>query len=303
MDRGIHFISGLPRSGSTLLAALLRQNPSMHAGMSSALGTIFQRLLAGMGPQNELSLSITDAQRERILLGLVDNFYFDLHPQKLVFDTNRIWCSKMPIIARLFPESRVIVCVRELLWVMDSFERITRKNPLVVSKMARPQDAMTVHTRVAALGAGTGTVGYAWNAVQEAFYGEHSDRLIVIDYEALAREPERALRFLYESLGLPYFEHDFENVTYDGGSEFDANLGVPDLHTVSGKVALVERPTLLPPDLVQRFSGRNFWRRPGANPRNVSVLLPSNLGSQRVSQASAHSSPTQQQRQFPASGV
>ncbi len=28
-----HFISGLPRSGSTLLAALLRQNPRFHAGL------------------------------------------------------------------------------------------------------------------------------------------------------------------------------------------------------------------------------------------------------------------------------
>ena len=27
MDHGIHFISGLPRSGSTLLAGILRQNP------------------------------------------------------------------------------------------------------------------------------------------------------------------------------------------------------------------------------------------------------------------------------------
>ncbi|WP_442939260.1 sulfotransferase [Nostoc sp.] len=31
----IHFISGLPRSGSTLLGALLRQNPRFHASMSS----------------------------------------------------------------------------------------------------------------------------------------------------------------------------------------------------------------------------------------------------------------------------
>jgi len=29
-----HFISGLPRSGSTLLAALLRQNPRFHAAMT-----------------------------------------------------------------------------------------------------------------------------------------------------------------------------------------------------------------------------------------------------------------------------
>jgi sulfotransferase len=34
MDNGLHFISGLPRSGSTLLAALLRQNPFLHAGQN-----------------------------------------------------------------------------------------------------------------------------------------------------------------------------------------------------------------------------------------------------------------------------
>ncbi|MEZ2280070.1 MAG: sulfotransferase [Microcoleus sp.] len=33
-----HFISGLPRSGSTLLAALLRQNPRFHSAMTSPIG-------------------------------------------------------------------------------------------------------------------------------------------------------------------------------------------------------------------------------------------------------------------------
>ena len=41
MQNGIHFISGLPRAGSTLLAALLRQNPRFHAGMTSPVGAIF----------------------------------------------------------------------------------------------------------------------------------------------------------------------------------------------------------------------------------------------------------------------
>jgi Sulfotransferase family len=37
----MHFISGLPRSGSTLLAALLRQNPRFEAGMSGPLAGLF----------------------------------------------------------------------------------------------------------------------------------------------------------------------------------------------------------------------------------------------------------------------
>ncbi|WP_445305906.1 sulfotransferase [Microcoleus sp. T3_A4] len=33
-----YFISGLPRSGSTLLAALLRQNPRFYSAMTSPIG-------------------------------------------------------------------------------------------------------------------------------------------------------------------------------------------------------------------------------------------------------------------------
>lgn len=277
MQNGVHFISGLPRSGSTLLAAILRQNPRIHAGMSSPLGSLFRNLVQAMSGKGEFSVMVTSEQRENVLRGLFDSYYQDIHPTKVVIDTNRMWCTRMGAIAKLFPEARVIVCVRNLAWIINSFERILRKEPLMVSKMFRPRDSATVHTRVGSLASPLGTVGFAWNAVQEAFWGEHADRLLVIDYEALTREPARTIKCIYDTLGLPAFDHDFENVSYDGGGEFDAELGVPGLHAVNGKVEFRERPTILPPDLFQRFSGRNFWRRPRANTRNVAVVLPSQM--------------------------
>ena len=66
MRNGIHFISGLPRSGSTLLAALLRQNPRFQAGMSGPLAGMFGALLSEMSARNEFSIFIDDAKRERI---------------------------------------------------------------------------------------------------------------------------------------------------------------------------------------------------------------------------------------------
>jgi len=281
MNNGIHFISGLPRSGSTLLSAILRQNPFIHAGMSSPVGGLCQRLIAGMGPQSEFNALISDTQRENVLHAVFDGYYKDIHPQKLVIDTNRLWCSKMATLAQLFPEARVLVCVRELLWIMDSFERILGKNPLVASKMFRKQAGATVFTRLASLGSGQGTVGFAWNAVQEAFYGEFSDRLVLIDYEALTRQPQRTMETIYEELGLPPFTHDFENVSYREGDEFDQQLGVAGLHAVGRKVRYVERPSILPPELIERFTGRAFWRRPAANRRKVKVVLPAGDGARR----------------------
>ena len=40
-----HFLTGLPRSGSTLPAAILRLSPFVHAGMTSRIRNLFQGLL------------------------------------------------------------------------------------------------------------------------------------------------------------------------------------------------------------------------------------------------------------------
>ena len=47
---------------------------------------------------------------------------------EVIFDSNRAWGAWMPAIARLFPDAKVIACVRELRWVIDSIERLIRRN-------------------------------------------------------------------------------------------------------------------------------------------------------------------------------
>ena len=275
MQNGLHFISGLPRSGSTLLAGILRQNPKFHAGMSSPVGALFNQLLNAMGATHEHAIFIEEEQRQDVLRGLFDSYYRKIHPEKLVFDTNRLWCSRMAALASLFPESKVIACVRDPIWVINSFERLIRKNALMVSRMFPGDANATVFTRVDHLTGKLGTVGFAWNALQEAFYGEHArGRLILIDYEALTREPEPTMSRLYELLSLPPFGHDFENVSYEGGGEFDHRLGVPGLHTIGQRVEFAPRRTILPSELVRRFANQCFWRNREDNPSGVSVLMP-----------------------------
>src|SRR6478672_13239681 len=96
MQHGVHFISGLPRSGSTLLAGILRQNPKFHAGMSSPVGALFNQLLNAMGAMSEFSVFIDEAQRRDVLRGVFDGYYRKIHRKKFFFDTNPICFSGMP---------------------------------------------------------------------------------------------------------------------------------------------------------------------------------------------------------------
>ena len=74
----IHVISGLPRSGSTLLAAILRQNPALYANITSPVGAMVSSLLGDMSAGNESAVFFTEAQREAVLLGLVVNYCDEL---------------------------------------------------------------------------------------------------------------------------------------------------------------------------------------------------------------------------------
>jgi sulfotransferase len=273
MQNGIHFISGLPRSGSTLLSALLRQNPRFHAGMTSPVGGIFNAMLRETSQHNEGAVFIDDDHRVRLLHACFDAFYADIHPTQLVFDTNRQWTTKLPALRALFPSARTICCVRNPAWVMDSLESLIRRNSFELSKIFNFESGGTVYSRLEGLSSGTGMVGYAWNALREAVYGADADRLLLVRYETLTTQPHAVLAAIYEFIGEAPFRHDPEHIapSYDA-VEFDARLGTPGLHAVGSSVRAVERRSVLPPDLFARFDKDAFWQDASLLPSAVHII-------------------------------
>ena len=255
-----HFISGLPRSGSTLLAALLRQNPDVAAGISSPVGGLFHATHNAMGAWSEISVLLDDDQRQRILKGLFDSYYADRQDKGLIVDTNRAWCARLPALKRIFPEAKVICCVRSVAWIMDSIERLTQEHPFRESKLWNTDsERSNVFTRVEALSQNDRFVGFAWSALKEAVYGEHASSLLLVDYDLLAAAPGKVMDLIYDFLGEPRFAHDFDNVVFDEPA-FDKNAGLPGLHRVRPKVAALGRRSILPPDLFARLDDLSFWR-------------------------------------------
>jgi sulfotransferase len=267
----IHFISGLPRAGSTLLSAILRQNPRFHAGMTGPVGSLVESMLRAMSMSNETAIFISDAQREALLRAIFATFYADVPAGDVVFDTNRLWCTKLPLLTELFPKARVVCCVRDVPWIFDSFERLIRKNKFQPSGIFGFEPGGTVYSRVEGLGAAGGMVGYAWNALHEAWCGEHSDRLLLVTYETLTSRPKEAIAAVYDFIGETTFAHDFDNIEFDA-AEFDRRLGTPGLHSVGRTVTPPERKMILPPQLVRKYEHDAFWRDPARNPNQVNVV-------------------------------
>src|SRR6266513_2584864 len=220
----------------------------------------------------EFSVFFDESRRAAMLHGLFASYYARVPEEQVIFDTNRSWTGSIPLLAELFPSARVICCVREVGWILDSIERIRARNPLQVPKMFTPEAAATIYTRAASLmDSSSGLIGSAWSTLREAWFSDQAHRLIVIPYESLARQPEPTLRRLYEELGYDPFEHDLQHVRYEE-PEYDTQIGLPGLHSVRSVVGFEERAPAVPPDLFAKYANTNFWAQAELNPRRVAVL-------------------------------
>jgi sulfotransferase len=206
-NKKIHFISGLPRSGSTLLSALLNQNPRFQANMSGPVAGLVGTLLENMSGKSEYSVFINDDQRKRIIGSVVKEYYADSNAE-VIFDTSRAWCARMPLLKTLHPDAKVIACVRHMPWIIDSIERIVQRNVFQPSSIFNYLSGGTVYSRADGAAGADGMVGYAYNALKEAYFGDYAaGRLMLLQYETLVKDPQKSIAAVYEFISEQPFEH------------------------------------------------------------------------------------------------
>lgn len=256
-----------------MLSALLRQNPRFHASMTGPMGSLFTALQREMSQGSEYGLFIDNEQRAKILAATFDAYYHKIHPTQLVFDTNRLWTTKLPALTALFPQAKMICCVRNVAWVLDSIESLMRRNCLETSRIFNFDPGGTVYSRVEGLAANNGMVGFALHALREAVYGEQADRLLLLRYETLTADPLGALEKIYEFIGEPLFAHDRDHIPpCREAVEFDQRLGTPGLHSVGASVIKIQRRSILPTDLFNRYQAFSFWEKPEEMPQGIRLI-------------------------------
>lgn len=265
-NKTYHIITGLPRSGSTLLSCILNQNPRFHSSISNPLFHIFKGVI-DRGPYDfGVTPDFTTEKRKRVLQGLFDSYYYDIDAG-VIFNTNRGWMLDLHNLKYIFPNIKFIVCVRSIPEILNSFETALRKAPLAKSPMFTRGGATPmypdVYSRVASLmddgsNGDTGQVFGAYNALKQAAYSAEVNDMLFIEYETLCKSPECVLESVYSFIDEPYFNHDFNNLE-SNFERWDDLLGIP-FHNVKSKIEYSPTKMILPPEIIERYSDLEFWR-------------------------------------------
>jgi sulfotransferase len=147
--------------------------------------------------------------------------------------------------------------VRDIVWILDSFELAHRKNPLSISTVTGGLSG-TVYSRADGLMLETGVVGFPYIGVKQAITSSEKHKCIIIEYDNLCKNPELVVKSIYNFIDEPYYKHDFNNVEASW-DEYDSEIGIK-LHHVKKNVQYTERKTILPPDIIQKYKNMEVWR-------------------------------------------
>ena len=252
----IVFNSGLPRSGSTLLAALLNQNPRFHANMSVPIRQILDNVIESINRPGNNNTELSPEKIDKVLRGILENYHSD-EGKEVFFDHNRYWSGRHNLLKRLYPDHKMILTVRDIGWILDSYENLGKnsiyKKPLYTKAVANSD----VYSRCNDF---LNVIYPIIENIKDLLHANNSN-VLIIEYDLLASNPELVMRSIYEHIEEPYFNHDFNNVTdVDGYKVFDEYINMPGIHKIRKKVSLETRDTVIPRDIWNRTNGMEVWK-------------------------------------------
>lgn len=253
----IHFVAGLPRSGSTLLMNLLAQNPAHHVTPTNGLISMMAILRdnwTGFDAFKAQGLHSIEHRVAASLRGMSYGFFErELAQGKVVFDKSRGWLQHVEMLEAIYQRPVRVLCpVRDIKAIVASFEKLHRQNPLARRQYLGPAyfQAQTIQGRAEVLCSPSGIVGLPISFMRDALNRGVSDRIVLVPYNRLTEDTQGMLSAVHDQLGLAPFEYDPENVEQITREDDDVHGWGPSLHKIRPRVEKQTTPAwegVLPP--------------------------------------------------------
>ena len=231
----LHFLSGLPRSGSTVLSSILNQNPEVYVTPTSPMLNVAVKMQEEWRNDPTVKANYYEEQARNITKAILPAFW-QHRPEPIIIDKGRGWSKNMLTANALFEKKiKVIVVERFLPSIMASWLTIIhkQKNCYLDQQIIQKGFAPTDENRMAEM----------WfNMVKDCMEGtcqikkQVPDQIIILKYDDLIENPQLELSKIEEFLELPKHTYDFNNIQNDTVDDDLVAWGFDGLHTIRPKL-------------------------------------------------------------------
>ena len=241
-NRKLFFLVALPRSGNTLFASIMNQNPEIAATANSITLEIIKDLF--LLKNTDVFLNYPDHKSLDNVLDSVYDIYYKDWPQRIIIDRGPVMLSGNPgnfeLMKKHFkPGFKCIVLLRDLIDVLASYIQWYTENPnSFVNKLGSNDEE-----KLLALMNEEGGIVKEIKAIQNSY--NYPDMCHFVRYDDIVTNPEQEFKKIYKFLDEPYFNHRFDNLNQVAvnGLSYDDTVVGSNMHKLfDGPVRKVYNP-------------------------------------------------------------
>ena len=232
-NKKLFFLVAMPRSGNTLFASIINQNPNVVCTANSITLEIMKDLF--LLKQTDVFLNYPDYKSLDNVLDSVYDLYYKDWPQKIIIDRGPVMTEgNLTLMKKHFKKPfKCIVLLRDVMDVLASYMKWYTKNPdAFVNKCNCKSD----DEKLSMIMNDQGAVAKELEAIKNSY--NYPEMCLYIKYDDLVIQPEQEIKRVYDFIGEPYFNHTFKDLKQINinGMGYNDNVVGKDMHTIRTEI-------------------------------------------------------------------
>lgn len=241
-------LSGLPRSGSTLLSAILSQNPALHCEGNSPVCHLMWEMCNILSVHSEQIRANKKESAACDIVSQIPHIYYQNIPERIVLDKCRSWTIPTNITmleSSMKIDVKIIVMTRSIVEIAGSFANLYKKNKFSNDEI-NTKIRELLHPNSEPLMRSITGLNCAKKSYDETKY-------LFVNYDDLINKTDETIRKIYTFCGWIPYQHSFDNITTKY-AEDDTVYGLNGFHDIRPIVGRQQYDMLLSAEIMQKCS-------------------------------------------------
>ena len=256
-NKQLFFLVAQPRSGNTLFASIMNQNPEVACTPNSITLEIMKDLF--LLKDTDVFQNYPDHRSLDNVLDVVYDTYYKDWPQPIIIDRGPVMTKgNFALMQKHFKRPfKCIVLLRDLMDVLASYMKWYTENP---DAFVNRFNLQTDEEKLGMIMNSKGAVAKDLEAIKNAY--NYPDICHFVKYDDLVAQPEQEIRKVYQFMGLPYFNHKFEDLQQVevNGMKYDDTIVGKNMHNIRSVVRKEYNPYIekIPERIKQKYEHIRF---------------------------------------------
>jgi sulfotransferase len=241
-------LSGLPRSGSTLLSAILSQNPALHCEGNSPVCHLMWEMCNILSTHSEQIRANNKEKATCDIVSQIPHIYYQNIPERIILDKCRSWTIPTNITmleTSLKIDVKIIVMTRPILEIMGSFAYLYKNNHCSDDELNRRLRELLLPNSEPLMRSIKGI-----NCAKKNY---NNAKFLFISYDDIITKTEDTINKIYTFCEWIPFQHSFDNIMQKY-AEDDSVYGLIGFHDIRPSIGRRNYDILLPKEIMKKCS-------------------------------------------------